>query len=120
MEFGAGEINIICSDLERSLAFYRDLLGFVLIERDGIACRLGCGNTRFLLLPVAESPLPRKPYCSAPTVSVDLMVDDIEKAYKYFQENDIEFETDWEPGSPRFFIRDPDGLVLEVIESHHK
>ena len=28
MEFRAGEINIICTDVEKSLKFYRDVLGF--------------------------------------------------------------------------------------------
>ena len=28
MQFKPGEINIICSDLQQSLHFYRDLLGF--------------------------------------------------------------------------------------------
>lgn len=120
MEFRIGEINIICTDLERSLTFYRDILGFVLVERDGIAIHLKCGDNDILLLPVADSPLPREPYCSTPTFSLDLMVNDIEKASKYLQENDVEFETDWDASSSRFFIRDPDGLVLEVIESNKK
>ncbi|MEE9553166.1 MAG: VOC family protein [candidate division Zixibacteria bacterium] len=116
MEFKTGEINIVCADLDRSLTFYRDILGFTLIEREGIACRLQCENTCFLLLPVANSPRSREPYCSIPIISFDLLVDDIEKAYKYLQENKVEFEAELEPGSPRFFILDPDGLVIEIIQ----
>jgi catechol 2,3-dioxygenase-like lactoylglutathione lyase family enzyme len=120
MKFRAGEINVICTDLKRSLAFYRDVLGFVLVEKEGIARRLKYGNTHILLLPAANSLSPREPYCTAPTFSLDLIVDDIEEAFKYLRKNRVEFETDWEPGSSRFFIRDPDGLVLEVIESKIK
>lgn len=115
MKFSAGEINIICTDLERSLAFYRDILGFTLAEREGIACRLRCDDTFFLLLPVAKSQSASEPYCSKPTVSFDLMVDDIEKANMYFKNCEVEFELEWEQGSSRFFVRDPDGLVIEII-----
>jgi catechol 2,3-dioxygenase-like lactoylglutathione lyase family enzyme len=117
MKFSAGEINIICSDLGKSLSFYRDILGFVLVEREENACRLKCGDTCFLLLPVAESQSAREPYCSEPTISFDLMVDDIEKANIYFKKHEVEFESEWEPGSPRLFIRDPDGLVIEIIKN---
>jgi len=116
VKFKTGEINIICTDLERSLTFYRDVLGFNFVEREGIACRLKCGDTFLLLLPVAKSPHPSEPYCSTATISFDLMVENIEKVFKYLQENGVEFESEWEPGSSRFFIRDPDGLVIEVIE----
>ena len=117
MKFKTGEINIICSDLERSLVFYRDILGFTLIKQEGIACRLRCDNTHFLLLPVANSSRPREPYCSKPIISIDLLVDDIEKAYIYLKENNVAFEAEWKPGSSRFFIRDSDGLIIEIIES---
>ncbi len=30
-----GEINVICTDLERSLAFYRDALDFIPLEAEG-------------------------------------------------------------------------------------
>ncbi len=116
MKFKTGEINIICTNLERSLTFYRDVLGFVFVEQEGIACRLKCGDMYVLLLPVANSPHPREPYCSTATISFDLIVENIEDAFKYLQENNVDIETEWKPGSSRFFIRDPDGLVLEVIE----
>ncbi len=33
MKFAVGEINIICTNLEASLRFYRDILGFVPTRR---------------------------------------------------------------------------------------
>jgi catechol 2,3-dioxygenase-like lactoylglutathione lyase family enzyme len=116
MNFETGEINIICAELDRSLTFYRDILGFVLVEREGIACRLKCADRYFLLLPVADSPRPREQYCSMPSISFDLLVDDIAKARKFLQEKKVEFDAEWKPDSTRFFIRDPDGLVIEVIQ----
>jgi catechol 2,3-dioxygenase-like lactoylglutathione lyase family enzyme len=116
MRFSIGEINVICTDADRSLRFYRDILGFEPVEQEGPAWRLKCGSTYVLLLPVAGAPRSPEPYCSAPTFSFDLLVDDIEAAYEYLQEKGVDFETPLEPGSKRFFLRDPDGLVLEVIE----
>ena len=42
MRFRMGETNIICTDLERSLHFYRDLLGFEALEPEGPAWHLEC------------------------------------------------------------------------------
>lgn len=75
-----------------------------------------CDNTYYLLLPAAKAQHTHEPYCSKPIISFDLTVDDIEKAKNYLQKRGVEFESEWEPGSPRFFIRDPDGLVIEIIE----
>jgi hypothetical protein len=65
---------------------------------------------------VADSPRPREQYCSMPSISFDLLVDDIAKARKFLQEKKVEFDAEWKPDSTRFFIRDPDGLVIEVIQ----
>lgn len=107
---------MICTDVDRSLRFYRDILGFEPVEEEGPARRLKCGSTCILLLPVAGAAGPPEPYCSVPTFSFDLLVNDIEAAYNYCKERGVEFESEREEGSGRFFIRDPDGLVLEVIE----
>ncbi len=115
MKFKVGEINIICTDIERSMTFYRDLLGFeVLSEEDG-AWHLLCGGVAFLLLPVAMNASDKKPYCVEPGVSFDLMVQDIQIAFNYFKDNDVEFEMELKEDCSYFFIRDPDGLVIEIV-----
>ena len=111
-----GEINIICSDAQRSLRFYRDVLGFDMVEEEAGAYRLRCGATTFLLLPIAGPSPPRHPYCSVPEFSIDLMVEDIRTAHSQFVEIGAEFASKWKPGDRRFHVRDPDGLVFEVIE----
>ncbi len=116
MRFSIGEINVICTDVDKSLRFYRDVLGFEPVEEEGPARRLKYGSTYVLLLPVAGASGPPEPYCSVPTFSFDLLVDDIEAAYNYLEGKGVEFEEPLERGSRRFFVRDPDGLVLEVIE----
>ncbi|HLJ55876.1 MAG TPA: VOC family protein [Chthonomonadaceae bacterium] len=117
MKIRVGEINILCSDAGRSLAFYRDGLGFEVLEQEGPATHLACGATRFLLLPVARTRPARPAYCAAPEFSIDLMVENIAEAHAHFVRLGAEFASEWRPGDRSFFVRDPDGLVLEVIES---
>ena len=111
-----GEINIICTDLNRSLRFYHDILGFEVLEKEGEAIHLKCGNTRFLLLPIAGSTRSYQPYGQSPEISVDLLVDDLSKMAAHLQANDVVFASAWEAGKRSVVIRDPDGLVFEVIQ----
>ena len=111
-----GEINVICTDLERSLTFYHDVLGFEVTGEEGIAVHLRCGDQPFLLLPVAREPLPPTPYCSRPAYSFDFMVDRIDEAVAHLHAHSVAFESEWTPGDSHVFVRDPDGLVIEVIE----
>jgi len=115
MQFKVGEINIICTDIERSMRFYRELLGFEVMSEEEGAWHMQCGGIPFLLLPLAKSTPDRKPYCAEPTVSFDLLVEDIQATFDYFKENKVEFEMDPEPDGSYFFIRDPDGLVIEIV-----
>lgn len=116
MNFTIGEINIIGTDLERSLHFYRDVLGFEAIEREDPGYHLRCGDVKLLLLAVA-GPGQIQPYCSKPEISIDLLVDDLQEAYIHLTSYGVKFVSEFEPNSDRFFIRDPDGLVFEVIQS---
>ncbi len=116
MEFYTSETNIVCCDIDRSLNFYHHVLGFELIERENGACRLRFGTSTLLLLPFAKTASPQRPYCSVPTVSLDLLVDDVEAAANYLQSHNVVFEEDVDPNLRRCIIRDPDGLFLEIIE----
>ena len=117
MHFHIGEINIICTDIQRSLHFYHEVIGFALVEEEGDAYHLRAGEAAILLLPAASGVAPDGPYCSYATFSIDLVVEDAREAARYLREQGVFFERDWEPNQVNFFIRDPDGLVLEVIES---
>ncbi len=113
--FIIGEINVICTDIAASLRFYRDVLGFAVIGREGDCYHLDSGGRHVLLLPVAGQPGEGDPYCSVPCVSVDLMVDDIAVAFRHLKGSGVTFEREWKPGARSFLVRDPDGLVWEVI-----
>lgn len=117
MKFKFGEINIICKDLKYSLYFYSHILNFKMIERDNGAIRLKCDHQYVLLLPVAEEPLNPLPYCQQPAISFDLQVEDLKATVEYLKSYDIVFEKEWEAGCDSIHIRDPDGLVIEILES---
>jgi catechol 2,3-dioxygenase-like lactoylglutathione lyase family enzyme len=94
LTFTSGETNIICLDLERSLRFHRDILGFQVIEREGpAAVHMRCDEQPFSLLAVAKSPLNEIEYCEVPTISFDLLVRDIKEAVSYFENHGVEFES---------------------------
>ncbi|MEM8737792.1 MAG: VOC family protein [Planctomycetota bacterium] len=117
MQFRIGEINIICTDLERSLHFYRDLLGCEALKPEGPAWHLACDGRRFLLLGVAEQGRVPSGYCEVAEFSLDLLVDSLAEARARFEAAGVQFVSEFEPSAERFFIRDPDGLVLEIIQS---
>jgi len=116
MEFRFGETNVFCVDRERSLAFYRDVLGFAVAQEEDGAVRLRAGSRRLLLLPFAGPASQRRSYGVEPTVSFDLLVDDVDAAHAYLVAHGVEIEAPPSAGRRHLFCRDPDGLVIEVIE----
>lgn len=78
---------------------------------------LACGDTKFLLLPVASSTRRPPKYCTEPTFSIDLLVPDLQVAKELFESEGVDFVEEIPANEARFFIRDPDGLVLEIVQS---
>jgi catechol 2,3-dioxygenase-like lactoylglutathione lyase family enzyme len=115
MQFEVGEINVVCTDLERSLRFYCDVLGFTPLDPEGPARHMECGNVKFLLLAAAENSRHAAPYCAVPGFSIDLIVDDLESAELLCRNHGVEFVSEFPANQDRFMIRDPDGLVLEIL-----
>jgi catechol 2,3-dioxygenase-like lactoylglutathione lyase family enzyme len=111
-----GEINILCTDAFRSLLFYRDVLGFEVLSEEEGAYHLRCGGIGFLLLAVAKTARLQLPYCATPEFSIDLLVEDLKATYDHLQSHKVTFVSEWKPNASRFFIRDPDGLVFEIIQ----
>jgi len=108
-----GEINIICTDLPRSRAFYVDLLGLEVLEQEGKeALHLRCGEHLILLLAVASQSIPSTPYCLQPCISFDLIVPELESFAARLGEAGVKIEREYSPDTKNVFVRDPDGLLM--------
>jgi hypothetical protein len=92
-------------------------VGFEALEPEGPAWHLACDGRRFLLLGVVEHSHAPSDYCAVAEFSLDLLVDDLAEAKARFEAADVQFVSEFEPTADRSFIRDPDGLVLEIIQA---
>lgn len=142
---GQVHTGICVSDLERSIAFYRDVMGFKLIKREEPkatrARKLGVPGAviqiavfeyaqggQVELIQYLEPPSPNTygaPVNSLGQVHISFKVDDIEKEIKRMSElgvefvggNDCEVNADGPlKGWKWVYFKDPDGTNLELIE----
>ncbi len=107
-------VSVIITNVERSRRFYRDVLGlkeipkprtfdFVVLWFD-----LGAMHVHLLLKDKADTISGRH---------FALRVADVAAARTWFAEQGVEIqETTPIPGADRFFIRDPDGNRIEIIQ----
>lgn len=117
MKFEFGELNVVCTDIERSLQFYHHVLGFEIAKReDNHIVHLRCGHQLVLLLAVASCEVERFKYGAIPEFSFDLYVEDAKMAFEHFQDFEVEFERELDEEGQHFFIKDPDGMIIEVIQ----
>jgi catechol 2,3-dioxygenase-like lactoylglutathione lyase family enzyme len=106
--------SVIITDVERSRRFYRDVLGLKEINKprtfDFVVLWFDLGNMHIHLL-LKEEPDTISPRHFA------LRVADATSARTYFRERGLAIqETTPIPGADRFFISDPDGNRIEIIQ----
>ena len=106
--------SIIITDVERSRRFYGGLLGLREIAYpktfDFVVVWYDLGNQHLHLL------LKEKPDTISPR-HFALRVADVAATRSYFKEQGVPVdETTVIPGADRFFIRDPDGNRIEIIQ----
>jgi catechol 2,3-dioxygenase-like lactoylglutathione lyase family enzyme len=106
--------SVVITDVERSRRFYRDLLGLAEINKprtfDFVVLwfQIGDQTLHLLLKDKADSISPRH---------FALQVEDVAAARAYFRQRGIPVaETTPIPGADRFFIADPDGNRIEIIQ----
>jgi catechol 2,3-dioxygenase-like lactoylglutathione lyase family enzyme len=107
-------VSVIITDVERSRRFYGDLLGLKEIARprtfDFVVVWFDLGNQQLHLL------LKDRPDTISPR-HFALRVADVARARDYFREQGVAIdETTPIPGADRFFIHDPDGNRIEIIQ----
>lgn len=119
-------VAIICSDYERSLNFYTDILGLRVLaehyreDRKSYKTDLGIGDNYVVELFSFSSPPPRLSHPEAAGLRhLAFEVDDIEESVAELEAKNIpheEIRID-EYTSKRFvFFQDPDGLPIEFYE----
>ncbi|MGQ3012263.1 MAG: SMU1112c/YaeR family gloxylase I-like metalloprotein [Flavobacteriales bacterium] len=126
MELRLHHIALICSDYERSKAFYTELLGLRIIrevyrtERRSRKLDLALGGEYVLELFSFPDPPPRPSYPEACGLRhLAFAVADIEKTIAELGQKGIATEplrTDKHTGKRFTFFADPDGLPLEIYE----
>ena len=117
---------LVVSDIERSRAFYVDVLGAQLHrEYGGTSAVLQCQGT-WLLLVTGGEPTPDKPTVTFVSPEnpdrvshqLTMRVPDCQAAYETLQERGAQFLTPPldRGGEIRAFFRDPDGHLLEISQ----
>jgi catechol 2,3-dioxygenase-like lactoylglutathione lyase family enzyme len=101
------------ADMDAAVAFYRDVLGLALAQREGSAwAEFEAGPIRFALHAGAPSD-------AAPGGTVVFVVDDLDETRWILERRGATFdENDGEvPGRARFAtLHDPDGNVVQLIQ----
>lgn len=107
-------VTVLITDLERSRRFYRDFLGLKAIHRprtfnfEALWFDLGDQHLHLLLKDKADTTSPRH---------FALRVNDVSAARNYCRDAGVDVqETTLIHGADRFFIADPDGNRIEVIQ----
>lgn len=109
-------VSVLITDMERSRTFYRDVMGLTPINRprtfdfEVLWFDLGDHHLHCLLKDKPDSLSPRH---------FALRVSDVVAARKYFHGLAMQVqETTLIHGADRFFIHDPDGNRIEIIQWH--
>lgn len=117
MNFKIGEFNIVCYNLKESIDFYRDIMNFELIEESETYAHFKCNDITITLLAFAKSKKEVQKYGAQTSFSLDLKVDNLEKAAKYFKEKEVVFAESYDKMEGYFAIYDPNNLIWEIVEA---
>jgi methylmalonyl-CoA/ethylmalonyl-CoA epimerase len=113
---GIGQIAVNVHDIDRAIAFYRDVLGLKFLFQAPNMAFFDCGGIRLML------GLPDKPELDHPASILYYRVDDIAAAHASLRSRDVRFEH--EPRKVHederhelwlAFFRDPDGNPVALM-----
>jgi catechol 2,3-dioxygenase-like lactoylglutathione lyase family enzyme len=123
------ELNV--TDLEKSLYFYVDILGFIIEykrEEEGFAL-ISINNAQLMLDQINKGRTWKTGNFEYPLgrgVNFEIKVKDVDELFKKVKENNIPLymdmeekwyrRTDHEVGNKQFLIQDPDGYLLRFIK----
>jgi len=107
------DVTFTVSDLQRAIAFYRDVLGLELKYAYSNYAGLDCGGVEIGLATARPAEAPEGAPC------VDLLVRGLDEAFRELSERGVRFlkephETAW--GSRIALFCDPDGNRLQLVQ----
>ncbi|WP_254533243.1 VOC family protein [Natrinema gelatinilyticum] len=118
------ETTLIVTDLDRSVPFYRDVIGLEVAERRGSRVAFETGECTFVLEEEFDEKtfeaynLPKPTGHRAEGVVTAFHVVDLDAIYERANEHDMTILTEpreahW--GERLFLVEDPDGYVIDVV-----
>jgi lactoylglutathione lyase len=109
-----GSIILIVSEMEKSLVFYKDILGLPIKSQSEAWTEFFVNGTVLALHP-AENKTKLKTGIS---ILIGFMVSDLETNVKKLKENKVKFfkEAKEEPFGKHAIIEDPDGHLISIAE----
>jgi methylmalonyl-CoA/ethylmalonyl-CoA epimerase len=113
-------IAIMVENLDRSVAFYRDVLGLSYVRavevRGTRAVDLTDGETNLRLLPTQNAGATKQAnYSSVGFNHIGFIVDDLDATYHRLKESKVRFLS--KAPADLFKIADPDGLVIDITSA---
>jgi glyoxylase I family protein len=117
---GIHHVSLIVSDTERSLAFYRDMLGLMVDDRrdlsfPGAWLPVGAQQIHLLELPNPD-PVENRPQHGGRDRHLALVVKDLDPLVERLERAGIAF-TRSRSGRRAIFCRDPDANAVELVEA---
>lgn len=115
-----GHVVLYVTDLERSAAFYRDVLGFPQVTKEHGVAMFSAGRTHHELLLIEIGGSPKPPGRPQPGLyhigfKIGDTPEDLRKAYRELQEKDVTIIGSSDHGvTHSLYILDPDGNELEL------
>ena len=135
MKNAAVDLGIVCSDFEESLRFYRDALGFEVVQEIEIpeevargAClapsgfrqaRLRAGSTLIKLMEIESPPAPRSFDFQAGVRWLTFVVEDVPSLAAGLRSKGIEFLGDPVAAPDAKYVlcaKGPDGMLIELVQ----
>src|SRR5439155_17796623 len=115
-------VNLTVSDLDRSIAFYCDLLDLQVrwkgpIDGERLGAHVGDERCYLALFQGAEEGTVHRDYGRPGINHFGFVVDDLDDARRRLERlgGTVHFEPDYEPGRRIYFL-DPDGHEIELVQ----
>ena len=109
--------SVLVADMERAVAFYREVLG---LQEIGIPATFPPAGARVRWFQIGDQHLHLMPAAQADPASprhIALAIEDAAAGREYFKAKGIPTREDIPiPGADRFIVSDPDGNNIELIQ----